>query len=179
MSRRKTRGFTMIELLVVILIIGLMLSLLLPAVSASRETGRRTVCLHKLRQLASAVQQFETAKNHYPGWRYTFTIKDHDLPQAVTWPVLILPYTERRDVYERFQANGPAKENIVPLRELLVCPSDFEKVSGPATAISYVGNTGREDDFEAAEHNRLAPDARANGVFLDINRHGEGGRVLM
>ncbi len=175
----RSRGLTMIELLMVILIIGLLLGLLLPAVGAMRETGRRTVCQQRLRQLASAVQQFETKQTHYPGWRYTFLMQDQTLPQEVPWSVLVLPYTERRDVYERFQQNGPAPENIVSLRELMVCPSDFEKMSGTPRAISYVGNTGREDNFELAENNQLPPDSRTNGVFMDINAHGEGQAIMM
>lgn len=178
MSRR-TRGFTMIELMMVILIVGLLLALLLPAIGAMRETGRRTVCQQRLRQVASAVQQFEAKQMHYPGWRYTFLMQDATLPQEVPWPVLVLPYTERRDVYERFQQNGPAPENIVSLRELMVCPSDFDKMSGSARAISYVGNTGREDNFELAEQNQLPPDARPNGVFMDINAHGAGQHIMM
>jgi type II secretory pathway pseudopilin PulG len=165
--------------MMVILIVGLLLALLLPALGAMRETGRRTQCQHKLRQLASAVQQFEGQQTHYPGWRYTFRIKDDTLPQEATWLLLVLPYTERRDVYERFQQNGPSPANIVSMRELLVCPSDFDKMSGAAPAISYLGNTGRQDNYELAEQNRLPPDARPNGVFLDINQHGAGEHLMM
>jgi prepilin-type N-terminal cleavage/methylation domain-containing protein len=179
MSRRRPGGFTLIELMTVILIVGLLLALLLPALGAMRETGRRTQCQHKLRQLAAAVQLFESKQTHYPGWRYAFRIKDDTIPQEVTWPLLVSPYTERRDVYERFQQNGPARENVVSLRELLVCPSDSEKMNGPPAATSYLGNTGRVDNFELAEDNGLPPDARANGVFMDINLHGAGEHLML
>jgi prepilin-type N-terminal cleavage/methylation domain-containing protein len=179
MSHPKSRGFTLVELMMVIMIIGLLLALLLPAVGAARESARRAQCLHQIRQLALAVQQFEINKKHYPGWRYTFTIKDQAQTQEVTWPLLVLPYSERRDVYERFQENGPAPENVVSMREIWVCPSDFEKREGPAAGTSYVGNTGREDDIELAEQNHQPPDARANGVFLEISRFGTGQRYWM
>src|SRR5262245_26686739 len=71
MSRHQAgRGFTLVELLVVISIIGVLMSLLLPAVNSAREAGRRTQCLNNIKQLMTATISFEAQNRRYPsgGW---------------------------------------------------------------------------------------------------------------
>jgi prepilin-type N-terminal cleavage/methylation domain-containing protein len=65
-SIRSFRGFTLVELLVVIAIIGVLVALLLPAIQAAREAARRTDCLNRIRQIALASHNFESAKKKIP-----------------------------------------------------------------------------------------------------------------
>lgn len=62
----KTRGFTFLELLIVIAIMGVLLAILVPAVQQVREAARRTQCLNNARQLVLSMLNYESAYQHLP-----------------------------------------------------------------------------------------------------------------
>ena len=144
--RRRT-AFTLVELLVVIAIIGVLMALLLPAVQSAREAGRRTTCANNQYQLAFAAIRFNDSNGFLPGWRNSL-VGTAFLP---SWPVMILPFVERNDIYKSWQAGTPA----APYVSLFVCPSSPpDTMTSPVLA--YAGNCGS-----------LANSRRADGVMLD------------
>ncbi len=84
-------GFTLVELLVVIAIIGVLVSLLLPAVNSAREAARRLSCQNKLRQVGLALINYESALGSFPPGA-----TNNDAPQlnGPSWNVSALPYIE-------------------------------------------------------------------------------------
>lgn len=65
-SQSRRSGFTLVELLVVMAVIGLLVALLLPAVNAAREASRRVACINNLRQLGLAALNFESSQGRFP-----------------------------------------------------------------------------------------------------------------
>ena len=119
--RGHRRGFTLIELLVVIAIIGALIALLLPAVQAAREAGRRVHCTNNLKQLGIAMHHFHDAHD-------TFARGAWNSPQQ-TWTFSILPYLEEGPLFHAVNVNSPyydARNTTVTQATIGVfhCPSD-------------------------------------------------------
>ena len=97
-------AFTLVELLVVITIIGILISLLLPAVQSAREAARRLQCSNNLKQLGLAALEHETANSVLPagGWGVNW-VGDPDRgfgrDQPGAWPFSILPFIEQTSLF--------------------------------------------------------------------------------
>jgi prepilin-type N-terminal cleavage/methylation domain-containing protein/prepilin-type processing-associated H-X9-DG protein len=96
-SRTGPQGFSLIELLVVIALVGILVSLLLPAVQSARETGRRMQCQNNVKQIALACLNHEAAQRNFPtaGWTFSW-VGDPDRgfnrKQPGGWIYNVLPY---------------------------------------------------------------------------------------
>jgi prepilin-type N-terminal cleavage/methylation domain-containing protein/prepilin-type processing-associated H-X9-DG protein len=151
-------AFSLVELLVVIAIIGILVALLLPSIQTARESSRRTDCLNRLRQLALAMSNYESARGHLPSG----AIAQADPTDPATphsfyrWSAFAqsLSYFENASVYEQLdlelplyrrdfsipEKNQPALAQMIPM---LLCPSDrMEHVNPRFGPTNYAVSTG-------------------------------------
>ncbi len=128
--RRKFAGFTLVELLVVITIIGILISLLLPAVQAAREAARRLQCSNNIRQCGLALMNYESQWRFFPpSSYYKSTSPDSDREHWANWVIVTLPFMEQQALHDSFDLTLPISNAAnraargVSLSTML-CPSD-------------------------------------------------------
>lgn len=142
--------------MVVVVIIGMLVSLLFPAVQAARESARQAKCTNHQKELATAITQYQTAKGRFPGYVNRFGKN-----AALNWVAVIFPHLGLGDLWRKCRAGEMADIELVRVGQL-VCPSDLDWQHEPAR-LSYVANCGRVD--AGVGDGTTPPDFACNGVF--------------
>ena len=112
------RGFTLVELLVVITIIGILIALLLPAVQAAREAARQAQCLNNMRQLGLAVNNYESTFGVYPpagigyGCTHSSTGGEDPMILNLNGLVLMFPFMELQTISDRWNFKACASDAV-------------------------------------------------------------------
>ena len=125
--RRHRLGLSLVEVLVALAIIGILVSLLLPAIQAAREAARMTVCRNNLKQIGLAVHLYHNVNNVFPP---TFCLQGTGVRED-SWSVhgRILPYLEQNQAYARVDLDRDWHLQVdsgVPALKIPIylCPSD-------------------------------------------------------
>lgn len=142
-------GFTLVELLVVIAVIGVLIGMLLPAVQMVRSAARRTSCANNLRQIGIALHSYHSAHEQFPTGGIEWRGGNDPARRQLAWSAFLLPYLEQQSVYDRLDLSTPfdSSENAVAAAALLpvyVCPDSDRglKLSQGRGPIDYGGIFG-------------------------------------
>ena len=156
-----SRGWTAVEVVVVVLLIGIFLALLLPALQSSRESQRLAFCTDKMRRLIAAVHSYEMVEQNFPPGTVNDTGPIENLPQGkhISWIARLLPHIDQQEAYENLDLSASAYAPInYTTRQLtiraLICPTEVNLMMGLSS-------------YTASHHDREAPIASDNnGVFF-------------
>lgn len=151
-------GFTLVELLVVISIIGLLVAMLLPAVQAAREAARQTQCRNNLKQIVTGVHNFESAKRYFPGFAgdrepflNTYDTARINLAKAWSrqgnWILQSLTFMEDSAVADILIAYARGTANMAEVKNAVAVPIPIFNCPTRRAALAYPLVTAFKTDF--------------------------------
>lgn len=125
----RERGFTLVELLVAITIVGVLVGLLLPAVQAARDSARRVQCANNLKQIGIALHSYHSAYRSFPpGYMSAVDSGGTEIGPGWGWAAILLPYLEHAPLEKSIDFRQPIESPVNTARQQtlpgLLCPSN-------------------------------------------------------
>jgi prepilin-type N-terminal cleavage/methylation domain-containing protein len=170
MSVRHIRrsGFTLIEVLVSVAIIGVLAALLMPAVQSSRDAARRTMCKNQLRQLTLGLHMYHEVHRCFPPGSYVMG-PSFPTQSGWGWGAMVLPFIEQNAIYTRinFGSGTGLGDNLALIATPIStfrCPSEIgpDKLGcttvGPAFELAsgnYCGSEGVLNSMSAVKISQI------------------------
>jgi prepilin-type N-terminal cleavage/methylation domain-containing protein/prepilin-type processing-associated H-X9-DG protein len=167
---QKSAGFTLVELLVVITIIGILIALLLPAVQAAREAARRMQCGNNLKQIGLALHCYHTSHNQFPpGHLGVDSTGQRWRSEWVYLLYFLLPYVEQPAMYDALAGVQKTAPNTPPWdgAALSVWPTTVRRVSVAAYLCPSDGMGGQTKGVDASSGQAMS----SNGVALYLTNY--------
>ncbi len=184
------RGITMPEVVVVVAIIGVLITITLPAIQNARESARRTQCQNNQRQILQACQSFEGVHGSFPslynGTSLEYPLREWDLFHMHSWRVELLPYLDQQSLRDSLTWSSLATEPInksvaQSVVSIYVCPSGADPQTNmgwglshatPPTSVPGAGTRYlvARSDYDAMAGIQVFPDPMPTGDNLFSTR---------
>ena len=183
----RVRGFTLVELLVSVGVVGMLVAMILPAVQSSREAARKTQCANNLKQVGLALHNYHDTFTRFPAGASS--------SNQLSWHVSILPQLDQAALYAQFkfdegdyyspEPNGKNNPHGLAYISQYLCPSSsrplsltsLDKVRGEHTYTTHyygiMGPRGSRAEQDQGDYAQLAVPglfASQGLLTLDLSR---------